>query len=439
MKSSLPAHHTCIPPSIFFTIALLGLWLIASPATFAFQSVPLTYNNYLCGLLLLYLGEKGRRHPLNEKTHLAPRWIWAIAFIGIWLQAAPLIFWAPKAATYLNDTFVGCWLIALAITIHPLPGEYPSTQGAIPPGWSYNPSSWVQRVPIAFLAFVCWMISRYLSAYQLGYIDTVWDPFFSPGTKNVLESSVSHAFPVSDAGLGALAYTIEFFATCQGSQTRWRTAPWLVFVFGILVVPVSLVSAILIILQPLVVGTWCTLCLITALCMLTAIPFAISEVYASIQYLRSKREQGALLYTLLHGGACSGETKDRRTPSIHCSLFTILRSALSGISFPWNLVLCALCGALLLPLPSILSLHGILFALDPILGALVVMSCTISFAQCTRKTRWLNLLFAALLLIGALFSKESWNVVVLHGLFSGLIALLSIRQGEIKESFDLQA
>ncbi len=417
-------NKNTIHPGIFFTISLLGLWLLVTPATFGFHSQLVTYNSYLCGIALIILGEACRRKPRHY-------WIWVIVLIGIWLQFAPLIFWAPEAASYLNDTFVGAWLITLAITIHPLPGEDNSDKSAIPPGWSYNPSSWTQRIPIAFLAFICWTLARYLAAYQLGYIDTVWDPFFSPGTKNVLESNVSKAFPVSDAGLGALAYTIEFFSACQGGQNRWRTAPWLVLIFGILVIPVSLVSVILIILQPLVVGTWCTLCLCIAVCMLIAIPLAIGEVAATIQYLRLASKHRSFLTLLFKGGSCPKEKIDRQTPSMDCSFLIILKSALSGITFPWNLALCAIFGIALMAVPSLLGIsEGLLFDLDPILGAFTAVVSVISFAEYARKARWINLLFASVLLIAAIFSHES---ALLHIAFACAIALLSIRKGPILE------
>src|SRR5690606_22740563 len=138
---------------------------------------------------------------------------------------------------------------------------------------------------------------------------------FTPGTKGVLESDISKAFPVSDAGLGAFAYTLEFFSICMGGTSRWKTAPWLVLVFGILVIPVSIVSTILIILQPLSVGTWCTVCLITAVCMLIPIPFAVGEVAASVQYLRYHKQK-PFLQLLFLGGSCPGEKLDTLSPSM---------------------------------------------------------------------------------------------------------------------------
>ncbi len=421
-----------IPVQVYFTISLLGLWLLASTATFGYKSLPLIVSNIFCSLALIILGLRCRRNP----TAIG---IWAIAAIGIWLQFSPLLFWAPNAASYVNDTFIGCWVIALAITLHPMPGHSLKEKPTIPPGWSYNPSSWPQRLPIAFFAFICWMLARYLSAYQLGYIDTVWDPFFTPGTKGVLESDVSKAFPVSDAGLGAFAYTMEFFSICQGGANRWRTAPWLVLVFGILVIPVSIVSTILIILQPLAVGTWCTLCLVTAICMLIPIPFAIGEVAASIQYLRHSKQK-TFFQLLFFGGNCPGEKPDTFPISMDQPLFALFKASLSGLTFPWNLSISVFLGVAIIAIPTALGVEGLLYDIDPILGALITLISVTSFAEYARNLRYLNGLVAAVLFACALssFSHQSLSIVLLHMIFAIAIALLSLRKGPIREQWTFQ-
>ena len=47
----------------------------------------------------------------------------------------------------------------------------------IPLGWSYNPSTWLQRMPIIVLAILGFAIAGYLSLYQLRVISEVWEPF----------------------------------------------------------------------------------------------------------------------------------------------------------------------------------------------------------------------------------------------------------------------
>lgn len=413
-----------------YTLILLALWLLASPATFDYHSHPLSWSDYGAGLLLLALSLSSRRNP-RQST------LWWIAGIGIWLQLAPLIFWAPNGAGYLNNTLVGSFIITLSVICFPLPGQLPDEEPSVPPGWSYNPSSWAQRIPIALFAFICWMISRYLSAYQLGYIDVIWDPFFHPGTRAVLESDVSKAFPVSDAGLGAFAYTLEFFSTLQGGKTRWRTSPWLVLVFGILVIPVSLVSTILIILQPLAVGTWCTLCLATAVFMLIGIPFAIDEVVATLQFLKQNGKNQKFLPLLFRGGISGEASADRRSPSLQQPFIVLCKASLWGMTFPKGLVGASLLGIAMMALPTLFNIQSLVAKLDPILGAFIIVVSVIAFSEMARSLRWINCGFAVLLLAatGYSFSTIHYLLSLAHLVIAFLIALCSIPKGKIKERF----
>jgi hypothetical protein len=385
-----------------FTGGLIGLWLLAAPNTFGFQGGALIWSDCVCGLLLIILG------PFFP--------ICIYGGIGIWLGLAPLIFWSPDAACYLNDTLISILLfmffIPMSGAMRPLP-----IGPDIPPGWSYNPSTWPQRLPIALLAFICWMISRYLAAYQLGYIDSVWDPFFGSGTVRVLTSDVSKAFPVADAGLGAFAYTLEMFSAFMGNERRWKAMPWMVLIFGVLTVPVSLVSVILIILQPLVVGAWCTLCLVTAFCMLIGIPLAISEVIATLQYLRGNWK------ALFHGGECLEAKIDHEPVLLNGPILPFLRSMKKGIAAPWNLVLSSLLGAFLMAAPGIFAFDGIIADLDRIFGALIVVSSVVAFAAIARIVRLANVLWTIPLLMASFFSSEK---PVLHFALGVLIILLSV-------------
>ena len=115
-------------------------------------------------------------------------------------------------------------------------------EGATPTGWTYSPSSWLQRLPIIALGFFGFLIARYLAAYQLGQIASIWEPFFpggsgKNGTEFIITSDVSRAWPIADAGLGATSYLIEALMGAMGSAARWRMMPWMVTFFFILVVP----------------------------------------------------------------------------------------------------------------------------------------------------------------------------------------------------------
>jgi magnesium-transporting ATPase (P-type) len=174
--------------------------------------------------------------------------------------------------------------------------------GNVPTGWSYNPSSWPQRSIMIGLAFIGWLASRYLGAFQLGYIDTVWDPFFGEGTLNVLNSDMSHSFPISDAGLGTLAYTLEFLMGFMGGTSRWRTMPWLVLLFGIMIIPLGVISITFIIIQPILLNTWCTLCLIAAVAMLVQVPYSFDELIATSMFLWRRWKAGRPILRILFVG-----------------------------------------------------------------------------------------------------------------------------------------
>ena len=164
-----------------FTIISLGLWLSSSPVTFDYRSHAMVWSDVISGSLL----------ALFSTLALWPRFDfvgrWSVALVGGWLEFAPLVFWAPAGAAYLNDTLVGALVITLSILVPMMPGMahhmammQPGPE--IPRGWTYNPSTWHQRAPMIGLGFAGWLISRYLAAYQLGYIDRIWEPFFGEGT-----------------------------------------------------------------------------------------------------------------------------------------------------------------------------------------------------------------------------------------------------------------
>lgn len=383
-----------------FLNAAFGIWLISSPFTFGYKSLGLVYSDVIAGCLAILLG---------LLTIHRPFFAWGTALIGLWLQLAPLIFWAPEAASYLNDTFIGLLLLVFSMIIPDTPGAKKSSGAEVPPGWSYNPSSYLQRTPIICLNLICWLIARYLAAFQLGFIDHVWDPFFGDGTLHVLTSKVSKAFPVSDAGLGATAYLLEtLFAF--GDTRRWHTMPWFVMMFGILAVPVSCVSIVLIILQPTLVGAWCGLCLVTALLMLLIIPFTVDEVLATLQVLKKGLREGMFWKTFWHGMDFQPGPDDPRTPKLKAHYSELMRAMCHGVSIPWNLFITAVLGIYTMLKGSYIP------------GALITVFSVISWGEVTRFFRY------------AIIPLGIW-LLFLHP-FLGIIGIaLSVRKGKIQESY----
>lgn len=424
-----------------FTNIILGFWLIASPFTFGYRDAAMVWNDVASGVAIVTLGVL----TLWPRFDLAR---WGLCATGIWLLFAPLLFWATDAAAYANDTLVGALVIAFSVLIPMMPShahhEVMMTPGPdTPPGWSYNPSGWFQRGPIVAMAFVGFFLSRYLAAYQLGHIPYPWDPFFGDGTRRVLDSEVSKAWPISDAGLGAVSYMLEALSGLMGGRNRWRTMPWMVVMFGVLVVPLGVVSIVLVILQPVAVGAWCTLCLITAAAMLIMIAPAIDEVVAMGQFLVGARREGKPFWHMFWVGGTldqyrtSGPAESpaaarwqRRSPARR------IVAALDLNNVPRTLLVSAALGVWLMAAPAVLGVTGTAADSDHLAGALVVTWAVIAFGEVARPARLLNIpmgiwiALAPWLLSGAT-DLSRWADLVL----GALLVALSIRRGRIEEQF----
>ena len=179
-------------------------------------------------------------------------------------------------------------------------GRQPATADN-PPGWSYNPSTWPQRLPVIGLAMAGFLVASYLAAYQWGVLASVWEPFFGDGSEEILNSRTSRILPVPDAALGALGYLADAVTGAIGGRSRWRTMPWIVVIFGLAVGPLGAVSVLLVIIQPVVYGTFCTLCLVSAVISLLMIPPAVDEIWASVQHLNRERRRGHSLWGAFWG------------------------------------------------------------------------------------------------------------------------------------------
>ncbi|MBX6341322.1 MAG: vitamin K epoxide reductase family protein [Thermomicrobiaceae bacterium] len=171
----------------------------------------------------------------------------------------------------------------------------------IPPGWSYNPSAWGERVPILLLALVGFAIAAYLALYQLGAFASVWEPFFGDGSEVILHSSVSRLLPVPDAALGAFGYLLDAVSGAIGGEERWRRRPWIVVIFGLAVGPLGATSVLLVIFQPVLFHAWCTLCLASATISVLMIGPAMDELLASLQYLKRVRAEGRSVWRAFWG------------------------------------------------------------------------------------------------------------------------------------------
>ena len=403
-------------------IMILGVWLATSPAILGYESLALSVSDLVSAAVLVtlaWLAFQGRT------------WAgWTIGGVGIWLLFAPLVFSAPTAAEMANDTLLGALVIGLGILVpHGMAMEGPE----IPPGWSYNPSTWVQRTPIIALGLLGFFISRYLAAYQLGHIDSAWDPFFGPGTERILTSDVSKMFPVSDAGLGAVVYALEVLMGLMGDHRRWRTMPWMVAGFGILVIPLGVAQVLLIMLQPVAVGTWSTLALASAAGMLLMVTLSIDEVVAMGQLLVAQRRQGVTLWHAFWYGA-NIEGEDHPSPERDDTN----RPAASwwGASWPLTLLAAIAVGLWLLAAPDVLGTTGAAADSDHLVGAAVITIAAVALAEPTRAARFANLLPGAWLLASPWLLGGMTSASRISNLIAGVaVIVLSLPRGPIRDRY----
>ncbi len=168
----------------------------------------------------------------------------------------------------------------------------------------YKPSQWSRRVRVCIPAGIAMFIASYMGLYEWKLIDTVWDPVFGEGTMNVLDSALSHQllnwFRIPDAILGAFAYLADIVFGLAGSERRWQDRPWLVFLFGLNIIPLGIVSATLVAMQGLVVHSYCFLCLATAAISLLLIFLAYDEIAASITFLYRIWKKSKSLHVVLY-------------------------------------------------------------------------------------------------------------------------------------------
>lgn len=465
--TELRAHHQHTL-WVYWTVIALGAWMVTAPVTFghlderlwvdpsggrgvwfsdqthtALRAWLMTASDVASGALLLLFGWRALRpnRPIS---------LWVCCFVGVWLTFAPIVLWAPTAAGYLNASIVGALVIALTILIPGMPNMimYMQMGEPRPRGWSYNPSSWPQRWIMIVAGFAGWLVSRYLAAYQLGYVDELWDPLFgfASDTQQVLDSNMSHMWPISDAGLGAVAYTFEFLMGWMGSQSRWRTMPWMVAFFGILVIPLGLTHILLVIAQPLVVHHWCTFCLLAALIMLPMIPLEVDEVVAMGQHMveaKRRGDRGGSLWRIFWlGGSAEGCQPEEEGPALFDMprrRWGVFRRSIRGMSFPPTLVATTALGVGLMAAPAVFGVDIRTVAADiaHLGGALVVTISVVCMGEVLRAGR------VGASLLGIVIAAGPWLVGAPLGFAAATtaagvaIAALALPRGRKTESYGM--
>jgi hypothetical protein len=213
--------------------------------------------------------------------------------------------------------------------------------------------------------------------------------------------------------------------------------PWLVLVFGAMIVPLGVTSIFFIIVQPVWLGAWCALCLIAGLAMLIQIPYSFDELLASLQYLRSRTQEGkSMLRALLFGGTCDGDACDR-TDDFDRPARQVMRDILrGGVTFPWTLWVSIAIGAALMSTRLLFGTEGAAADSDHIVGALVITFSIMAWAEVARALRYVNALFGAWLVVVpwilAGFSVTAAAASVVAGV---LLVLLALPRGAVRDRY----
>ncbi|KIN70579.1 DNA polymerase 3, epsilon subunit [Sulfitobacter noctilucae] len=417
----------------------LAFWLLTSPPLLGYAGTWMAWGDYVTGALLVPFSFLAMSWRLSWAR-------FACALIGVCLLMVPLVTWTDSGAAYLNATICGILIISFAIALPPAPGVSATadqTGPMVPKGWDYNPSSWLQRIPLIVLALVGLLGSRYMTAHQLEAIPGVWDPFFSGmpgdgknGTEEVITSDVSKAWPIPDAGIGAVTYALEIIVGLIGAQNRWRTMPWLTLLFGLMIVPLGAISIFFIIIQPILIGTYCTLCLLLAAAMLVQIPYSVDELVATCQFLRRRKNEGQpWLRVFLTGDTDEGATSHQGDDFEQAPTVLIKDMLTGGLQVTWPLAGMAIVSIWLMLAPWAIGASGGMASVNHIVGALALTVTITAVATVARAFRLVNIMLG-LVLLAAPFFYDTPLLILANSAICGLaLVALSIPRGPVRSSY----
>ena len=143
--------------------------------------------------------------------------------------------------------------------------------------------------------------------------------------------------------MGGYTYLLEIVIGFAGSTLRWRTMPWRVVLFGLMIAPLGITTIFIIIIQPVLLGTWSTIALIGAVAVLVQIPYSLDELLATLQFLRRRAKAGQHWLRVFFVGDTDNTPHPADAPAPPADEFdrpagVVLKAAfLGGVSLPWNL------------------------------------------------------------------------------------------------------
>ena len=246
---------------------------------------------------------------------------------------------------------------------------------------------------------------------------------------------------MSDAALGGYTYLLEILTGLVGAKARWRTMPWLVVLFGLMIAPLGVTSIVFVIIQPIVIGTWSIVALIGAAAILIQIPYSLDELIATLQFVRRRMRAGrnglAVFFrgdtdTMPAGSGGTGAVDDEfdQRPG------AVLRNMMAGgVNLPWNLALAALIGLALLFTRLWPGVEGNLAHAHHVIGSLVLTVVSIAAAEVARPVRWLNLLLGAGLMASPFLFPADTTALLVSVVAGAALMALSTRRGPVYQRY----
>ena len=213
--------------------------------------------------------------------------------------------------------------------------------------------------------------------------------------------------------------------------------PWMVLALAIEMLPLGLVSIYFVIIQPIVIGTWCTLCLIAALAMVVMIPYSLNEFVAMGQFMADAHRKGKPFWRAFWtGDAMDGGSADT-AKGLAATPREQWAQATRGVTYPWTLLLSIAIGVWLTFTRVSFNTGGAMANSDHLVGLLVVTFSIMAWAEVGRAIRFINIPFGAWLIAapwlldGIASPLATWNGVIC----GAILIALAIPRGRIKDSY----
>jgi hypothetical protein len=177
----------------------------------------------------------------------------------------------------------------------------------------------------------------------------------------------------------------------MGDRRRWRTMPWMVAMFGVLVVPLGGVSIFFIMIQPVVIGTWCTVCLLSAAAMVLMLPYTFDELVAMFEYLLRARRRGESLWQVFWHGGAEPDGKADDSPPLELRGDQVRLLLRQAAALPKAVLIAATLGVWLMFTRMTLGAGDMAANSDHLAGATVFVVSVCALAEVARPMRWLNI------------------------------------------------